>query len=187
MENRFKAAWLKTAGSPGGRCSQPGQRWYRITETATRSWNSKAFLGGAHPTLWQIVANFLNSKIKYVGSRPTSLVSFILTGKGPFLPGNHLFKKPVRTGIHKALWSYKAKTAAIRKEKWESRSVVSDSLRPHGLYTVHGILQATTLEWVAFPFSSGSSPPRDWTQVSRMAGGFFISWATREAQEYWSR
>ena len=27
-------------------------------------------------------------------------------------------------------------------------------------YTVHGILQATTLEWVAFPFSRGSSQPR---------------------------
>ena len=40
-------------------------------------------------------------------------------------------------------------------------------------YTVHGILQARTLEWVAFPFSSGSSPPKDGTQVSRIAGGFF--------------
>ena len=40
------------------------------------------------------------------------------------------------------------------------------------------------LEWVAFPFSRGSSQPRDRTQVSHIAGGFFISWATREAQEY---
>ena len=38
----------------------------------------------------------------------------------------------------------------------ESRSVMSDSLRPHGL-TVHGILQARILVWVAFPFSRGSS------------------------------
>ena len=48
-------------------------------------------------------------------------------------------------------------------------------------YTVHGILQARILEWVAFPFSWGSSQPRDQTQVSRIAGGFFTSWATREA------
>ena len=48
-------------------------------------------------------------------------------------------------------------------------------------YTVHGILQARTLEWVAFYFSRGSSQPRDWTQVSRIAGRFFTSWATREA------
>ena len=48
-------------------------------------------------------------------------------------------------------------------------------------YTVHGILQARILEWVAFPFSRGSSQPRNWTQVSHIAGGFFTSWATREA------
>ena len=53
-------------------------------------------------------------------------------------------------------------------------------------YTVHGILQARILERVAFPFSRGSSQPRDWTQVSCIAIEFFTSWATREAQEYWS-
>ena len=45
-------------------------------------------------------------------------------------------------------------------------------------YTVHGILQARLLEWVAYPFSRGSSQLRDWTQVSHIAGGFFTSWAT---------
>ena len=49
-------------------------------------------------------------------------------------------------------------------------------------YTVHGILQARILEWVAFPFSRGSSQPRDQTQISHTAGGFFTSWATGEAQ-----
>ena len=53
-------------------------------------------------------------------------------------------------------------------------------------YTVHGILQARILEWVAFPFSRGSSQPRDQTQVSCIAGRFFTSCATREAQEYCS-
>ena len=48
-------------------------------------------------------------------------------------------------------------------------------------YTVHGILQARIWEWVAFRFSRGSSQPRDWSQISRIAGGFFTSWATREA------
>ena len=52
-------------------------------------------------------------------------------------------------------------------------------------YTVHGILQARILEWVAFPFSRGSSHPRELTRVSDIAGRFFNSWATREAQEYW--
>ena len=48
-------------------------------------------------------------------------------------------------------------------------------------YTVHGILQARLLEWVAFPCSRGSSQPRDQTQVSCIAGGFFNNWAIREA------
>ena len=39
-------------------------------------------------------------------------------------------------------------------------------------HTVHGILQARILEWVAFPFSRGSSWPRDQTSVSCFAGGF---------------
>ena len=58
-----------------------------------------------------------------------------------------------------------------------SWSVVSDSLDPMD-YTVHGILQARILEWVAFPFSRGSrgsSQPRDQTQISQTAGRFFTS------------
>ena len=64
-----------------------------------------------------------------------------------------------------------------------SRSVVSDSLWPHGLYAAHqaplsmGILQARMLEWIAMPSSRGSSQPRDQTQVSCIAGRFFTIWA----------
>ena len=42
-------------------------------------------------------------------------------------------------------------------------------------HTVHGILQARILEWVTFPFSRGSSQPRDWIQVSHMIGKFFTN------------
>ena len=49
-----------------------------------------------------------------------------------------------------------------------------------------GILQARILEWVAMPSSRGSSQPRDWTQVSCIAGGFFTIWASREAQYLYS-
>ena len=37
------------------------------------------------------------------------------------------------------------------------------------------------LEWVAYPFSSGSSQPRNRTRVSRITGGFFTNWDIREA------
>ena len=46
--------------------------------------------------------------------------------------------------------------------------------------SVHGILQARILEWVAISFSRGSSWPRDRTQVSHIAGRCFNLWATRE-------
>ena len=68
---------------------------------------------------------------------------------------------------------------------WVSPSVVSNSLRPHGLSppgsSVHGILQARILEWVAISFSRESSWPRDPMQVSCTAGRFFTIWATTEA------
>ena len=48
-----------------------------------------------------------------------------------------------------------------------------------------GVSKARTLEWPVMPSSRGSSQPRDRTQVSRIVGGLFTSWATREAQEYW--
>ena len=46
-------------------------------------------------------------------------------------------------------------------------------------YTVHRILQARILQWAAFPFSRGSSQPRDCSQVSHITGRFFTSWAAR--------
>ena len=63
----------------------------------------------------------------------------------------------------------------------ESHSVIFDSLCPMDC-TVHGLLQARVLEWVAISFSRGYSQPREKTQVSCIAGRFFTSWATWEAQ-----
>ena len=70
---------------------------------------------------------------------------------------------------------------SVKVKVTQSYSTLCD---PMG-YIVHGILQARILEWEAFPFSRGSSQPRDRTQVSHIAGGFFTSLATMDAQEYW--
>ena len=106
-------------------------------------------------------------------------------------------------------------------ESSENCSVVSDSLRPHKLYSLwnspghntgvgsHSFLQGIfptqrlnpgllhcrqilyqlshqgsprILVWVAYPFSRGSSQPRNGTGVSGTVGRFFTSWATREAR-----
>ena len=50
--------------------------------------------------------------------------------------------------------------------------------------SVHGILQARILEWVAILFSRGSSQPKDQMQVSHLAGGFFTVLATKEGRVY---
>ena len=102
----------------------------------------------------------------------------------------------------------------------ENRSVMSDSLRPHGLYSpwnspgqntgvgslslLQGIFPTQgsnpglphcgqilyqlslkeslrILEWIAYSFTRGPSWPRNWTWISRIAGGFFANWASREA------
>ena len=49
------------------------------------------------------------------------------------------------------------------------------------VFSVHGISQARTLEWIAMPSSRGSSRPRDWIQVSCIAGDSLSS----EPQCYW--
>ena len=52
--------------------------------------------------------------------------------------------------------------------------------------SVHGILQARIPEWIAIPFSRGSSRPRDWIQVSCIAGSFFTIWATgKSSRRVW--
>ena len=69
----------------------------------------------------------------------------------------------------------------VTELKWsESHSVVSDSLRPHGLYSLwNSLVQNTVVGRLSF--SRGSFQPRDRTQVSCIAGRFCTSWPTREA------
>ena len=75
---------------------------------------------------------------------------------------------------------------SLAEMKWsESCSVVFDSSWPHGLKSPWNSSGQNT-RVVAVPFSRGSSQPRNQIQVSHIAGRFFTSWATREAQEYWS-
>ena len=69
------------------------------------------------------------------------------------------------------LSSYLSELKVVKVEVTQSCLTLCDPMD----YTVHGILQARILEWVAFPFSRESSQPRDRTQVSCIAGGFFTS------------
>ena len=73
---------------------------------------------------------------------------------------------------------------------WKSESIVTQlcptlcdpmDCSPPG-FSIHGIFQARILEWVAISFSRRSSGPRDWTQVSQIAGRLFTVWVTRESE-----
>ena len=76
----------------------------------------------------------------------------------------------MRLAIQHSEWKAKAKVALSCLTLWDFMD-----------YTDLGILQARILEWVAFPFSRESCQPRNWTQVSHIAGRFFIDWAIWEA------
>ena len=67
--------------------------------------------------------------------------------------------------------------------KSESHSICPTLYNPPGL-SIRGILQARIVEWVAIPFSRRSSQPRDQTQVSRIAGGFFYHLSHHESPHY---
>ena len=128
-----------------------------------------------------------------------------------------------KTKCRATIWSSNFTPGHIsRQSESESRSVISDSLWPHGLYSpwnspgqntgvgslslLQEILIFPTqgsnpglqhcewilyqlshrespriLEWVAHPFFSGSSQPRNRTRVSWTEGGFFTNWGMREA------
>ena len=50
--------------------------------------------------------------------------------------------------------------------------------------SVHGILQARMLEWVAIPFSKGYSHPRDQIGISHIAGGFLTTESLGKPKTY---
>ena len=97
------------------------------------------------------------------------------TQKNGKVEGGQIMKLSI--GQSKKCWNYSVKVKVVQ---------LCPTLYDPMDYIVHWILQVRILEWVAFPFSRGSSQPRDQTQVSLIAGRLFISWATREAQEYWN-
>ena len=98
--------------------------------------------------------------------------------------GKNLRKENIlHPGLHTA-----SPHSEVQKTHWvhmfteKKVKVLVAQSRPPG-FSVHGIiLQARILAWAAFPFSRGSSQPRDQTGVSCIAGRFLTIWATREAE-----
>ena len=125
----------------------------------------------------------------------TNQNSLLINSDSPVPPNPHSHHQPQTTNLlacsgHFTLteffnmWSFVANffknrmfLRFILEKKWKWKSLSRVQLCDPMDYTVPGILQARILEWVAFPFSRGSSWPRNWTGVSCIAVGFFTSWA----------
>ena len=116
----------------------------------------------------------------------------ILGGKCKVNLGNVLPTRVFGNKFHTSSWMVTEKKQMMEKGcgeeglmkykgKWKCLSCVRVFVTPR---TKQSMEFSRPEYWVAFPFSRGSSPPRDWTQVSCIAGSFFTSWTTREAQEY---
>ena len=91
----------------------------------------------------------------------------------------------VRSWVEKISWRRKWQpTPIFLPGESHGQGSLAGSMRcgPPGS-SVHGILQARILDWVAMPFSRGSSQPRDQTQLSRIARRCFNIWATREGHQ----
>ena len=79
---------------------------------------------------------------------------------------------PKKKKFKKAKWlSEEALQIAEKRREVKGKEKEKSESESHSV----GTLQARILEWVALPFSRGSSQPRGQTQVSRTAGGFFPS------------
>ena len=104
------------------------------------------------------------------GPETWSLLQSCDTWSHPILPSNKQIRKlKCRDEIRLAQGPNEKK---VKAKVTQSCPILRDPMD----YTVHAILQARTLKWVAFPFSRGSSQTRDQThQVFHIAGRFFTS------------
>ena len=106
--------------------------------------------------------------------------SDLIPNKLPVHTGRHLLTVPYFMKVN--IWTSSLWTKSIRTLSFCCRLVALSCLtlwntmdcRPPGS-SVYAISQARLLEWVVIFFSRGSSRPRDWTQGSCLAGGFFTT------------
>ena len=119
--------------------------------------------------------------------RPWKLGRELIQPSPLHLPSEFIFYLPLQVSPHSNPINHAADVALIAGiclkvlvAQWYPTLCDPMDYSPPGS-SVHGILQARIVEWVAISYSRGSSWPRDQTQVSCIAGRFFTVRATREA------
>ena len=171
LESESEVAQLYPTLSDPMNCSLPGSSIHGISRATVLEWGAIAF---SHFKVYYTIKSiadveFLKRMCHYY------IWCFLLTHW-------HTFWK-FDAGTFSLLWKCSVGCFLYNeKSESESHSVMSTSLQNHGLYSPWNSPGQNT-GVVAIPFSRGSSQPRDQTQISHIIGGFFTSWATREAQE----
>ena len=119
------------------------------------------------------------SQISFLSASPLAFIWYE-NWKNVFCWGSWL--SPEILGREEIPWFLLVRRCFSLSEKWvlvtQSCPTLYDPMdcSPPGS-SVHGILQARILEWVAIPFSRRSSPPMNQNHISWIAGGFFTIWA----------
>ena len=154
-----------------------------------------SFLGRMKISLWwfgdtkletRVLTNFLRPYLPVWLQKKTSQLLYKFTEKSKSSESQRkkVFRK---VKVFRKSQSLQKKTSQLLY-KFTEKSKSLNSLQPDGLYSllgssIHRIFQARILgiQGIAISFSRWSSRPRDWTQVSRIAGRLFTDWATRES------
>ena len=177
----------------------------RIPIRSEKQKKNTVLLAEHHSPLWtfspweknQYSKNNNDSFIKYIYIYPGDLPDPAIKSGSPVLLADSLMSQPLRAWLSVTPWTSQP-VEFSRPEYWSGSPIPSPGDLPNqgsnpGLPNCKQILyqlshqgSLTILQWVAYPFSRGSSQPRTRAGVSRIAGGFFTSWAMREAPWKWT-
>ena len=156
--NSITSQILSTTSSFQGHCLHPGSYCYHLLWALSK-------LTGGHMKLWAWIA-LMSLKSE---SKSCSVMSDSLWPHGLYSPWNSPHQNTGVGSLSLLQWIFP--TQELNQCLLHCRQI---------LYQLSHKGSPRILEWVAYPFSSGSSWPRNQTGVSCVAGGFFTNWATRE-------
>ena len=122
-------------------------------------------------------------QVKY--KHDSKVTNLTCTALGILMVKKKMWKKKFRLyTVYSTFWSHGFNLTFLTLESVVTQSCLTlcnpMNCSPPGS-CVHGILLASTLEWIAIPFSRGFSQTRHQTCVSHTASRFFIIWVTRAA------
>ena len=181
-----KAGALASKGLPPGECAMGAFRPQPLLGSALQKPKMPSLLIASFLYFWKRLSQSSFQR----GRKPALGKEFSLpfTSSRTVNPGHlaGLWGRGCRIVLFQSRVNFRSLANPSSVSVCVSISIMTDSCNPMDCRppdsSVHGIFQARILEWLAIPFSRGSSQSRDRTQVSCIAGRFLTIWATKEAQ-----